>query len=679
MTPEQIDILLVEDNPAHAERIRRSFETAASPATLTVVQSLAEACTQVARQKPDVAIVNYLLPDDEWSELLAPDEESVSFPMVIMTSQGNEQRAIQALKAGALEYVVKSETALQEMPHTVERLLREWDNIVCRERAEKALQESEARLHSIIKSIPDIIYNLDSEGRITFVSDAVKRYGYSPDELIGTHFFELIHPEDRERAQYRFNERRTGDRSTRSLEVRLLRRNRGPIPSNVDAGAVDESPVLLVNAEGIYASRDSISQELVGTQGVARDITERKRLEQQLLQSQKIEAVGQLAGGIAHDFNNMLMAILTTCEFLILTTDPDDPKRQDIELIQEAGERASNLTQQILTFSRRQIQIPEVLDLNEVIDEMHKMLRRLIGENIELIRVSGADLDKVKADRTQIEQVVMNLVLNARDAMPQGGKLTIETKAAELDEGYAIQHLSVRPGRYVMLAVSDTGVGMDADTQSRIFEPFFTTKEEGHGTGMGLSTVFGIVEQNGGSIWTYSEVGVGTTFRIYLPQIEEEEEEEEGESSFDEIPRGTETILLVEDDHLVRQQVQRMLTRVGYDVLEAQNGNEALEICARPDGQIALLLTDVIMPQMSGKELADRLVEEIPEIKVIFMSGYADETIFHHGMLQPETIFIPKPFSGQTLATTVRQTLDGCEPDTTVPESPSCKDKTDSN
>ena len=675
MTPEQIDILLVEGNPAHAEQIRLSFETAASSATLTVVQSLAEARAQITRRPPDVAIIDRLLPDGEWIELLVPDEKRVPFPMVIVISQGDEQ----VLKEGALEYVVASETALLEMPRTVERLMREWDNIVRRKRAEKALQEYEARLHSIVKSIPDIIYSLDSEGRITFVSDAVKRYGYFPDELIGAHFFELIHPDDREKARYCFNERRTGDRSTRSLEVRLLRRDREPIPSSMDAGVVDESPVLLFNAEGIYASRDSRFQELVGTQGVARDITERKRLEEQLLQSQKIEAVGQLAGGIAHDFNNMLTAILTTCEFLMLTTDSDDPKREDIELIQEAGERASNLTQQILAFSRRQIQNPEVLDLNEVIGEMHKMLRRLIGENIELVRVSGADLDKVKADRTQIEQVVMNLVLNARDAMPQGGKLTIETTAAELDEGDAIPHPSVRPGRYVMLTVSDTGFGMDADTQSQIFEPFFTTKEEGHGTGMGLSTVFGIVEQNGGSIWTHSEVGVGTTFKIYLPKIEEEVEEGEDESSFEELPRGTERILLVEDDYLVRQQVQRMLIRAGYDVLEAQNGNEALEICARLDGQIALLLTDVIMPQMSGKELADRLVEEIPEIKVIFMSGYADETIIHHGMLQPETIFIPKPFSGKTLATTVRQTLDGCDSNTAVPELASCKEKTDSD
>ncbi|MBT4499651.1 MAG: response regulator [Gemmatimonadetes bacterium] len=657
MAEKSIEILLIESDLAHVELIRRSFEEEEQPVRLSCSQSLGEAHAHLIRSKPDIAIVNWVLPDGEGGEFLNVGEKS-SFPVVIMTSQGDEQVAVQAMKAGALDYVVKSETTLAAMPRTVERAMREWDHIVQRKQVEKALQESEIRLNSIIKSIPDIIYRLDPEGKITFISDAVKKYGYEPEDLLGVHISELVHPGDREKARYRLNERRTGSRSTRSLEVRLLKRDRRAIDFEIKTTSFDDAPVLLVNAEGIYFSSRPSAEGLLGTQGVARDITERKQLEEQLLQSQKMEAIGQLAGGIAHDFNNMLMAILTTCDFLILTSDADDPKRQEIELIKEAGERAANLTQQILAFSRRQVQRPEVLDLNEVIGEMHKMLRRLIGENIELVRRSNAELGKVNADRTQIVQIIMNLALNARDAMPRGGKLCIDMEDCKVDADYAFQHPTMQPGAYVKLTVSDTGEGIDAETRAHIFEPFFTTKEVGLGTGMGLPTVFGIVKQSGGFIWVDSEREKGTAFQIFLPRIEEEVGESGTESILGEELEGSETVLLVEDDGLLRKQVQRMLSRMGYRVLEAQDGEEALACCAQ-NGGIDLLLTDVVMPGMSGKELADRLSVELSELKVIYMSGYTDEMVVGHGVPQVGGFFMPKPFNIESLASTVRQALDG--------------------
>jgi PAS domain S-box-containing protein len=656
MSERPIDILLVEDNLAHVELIRRSFEDAEQPVWLSVAQSLGEAHAHIIHSKPDIAFVDWLLPDGEGGEFLNAGEKE-SFPIVIMTSQGNEQVAVQALKAGALDYVVKSETTLAAIPRTTDRAMREWDHIVQRKQAEKALQESEIRLNSIIKSVPDIIYRLDPEGKITFISDAVKKYGYEPDELLGVHISELVHPGDRERARYRINERRTGNRSTHSLEVRLLKKDHRAIDFEVKTTSLDDVPVLLVNAEGMYFPSRPCADGLLGTQGVARDITERKQLEEQLLQSQKMEAIGQLAGGIAHDFNNMLMAILTTCDFLILTSDADDPKLQEIELIKEAGERAANLTQQILAFSRRQVQRPEVLDLNEVIDEMHKMLRRLIGENIALVRRSNVELGKVNADRTQIEQVIMNLALNARDAMPRGGELCITTEDCEVDADYAFRYPSMPPGAYVRLTVSDTGEGMDAETRGRIFEPFFTTKEVGQGTGMGLPTVFGIVKQSEGFIWVDSEREEGATFEIFLPRIEKGEEAFDSEPILQEGLEGSETVLLVEDDELVRKQVQRMLVCMGYKVLEAQDGEEGLEICST-NGDVDLLLTDVVMPGMNGKELADRLSSEFSKLKVIYMSGYTDEMVIDHGVSQSGETFMPKPFNIDSLAVTIRQMLD---------------------
>jgi two-component system cell cycle sensor histidine kinase/response regulator CckA len=387
------------------------------------------------------------------------------------------------------------------------------------------------------------------------------------------------------------------------------------------------------------------------------DVTEGRRVEAQLRHAQKMEAVGRLAGSVAHDFNNLLSVILGYSSMLLADLKPIDPIRADIDLIRLAGEKAAALTRQLLAFSRQQVLAPRVLDLNEVVQGGERMLRRLLGEDIELIMRYDRNLARVRVDPGQIDQVVMNLALNARDAMPTGGKLTIETKDVVLDASYTAEHFGVTPGPYVMLAVSDTGLGMDKETQTRIFEPFFTTKEVGKGTGLGLSTVFGIVRQSGGNIWVYSELGGGSTFKVYLPRAEGEEPEP---VEFVEpvTLKGTETILLVEDQDEVRRVAQEILIRHGYHVIAAQNAGEALLSCERHPRTIHLLLTDVVMPQMSGRELADRLAKVRPEMKILYMSGYTDNAIVHHGILDSGIAYVQKPLIPDVLGRRVREVLD---------------------
>ncbi len=517
-------------------------------------------------------------------------------------------------------------------------------------RSEEALRESEERYRTILENIEDGYYEVDLPGNFTFFNDSLCRMlGYSRDELIGMGNDRYTDQENRKKLFQAFNSvYRTGE-PVKGFDWEVIRKDGKKVYGEVSVS-------LIRNSTG----------EPVGFRGIARDITERKRaekemaaLQEQLTQSQKMEAVGRLAGGVAHDFNNLLTVIKGYAQLSLLDLKENNSLLENIQEIQKATERATNLTRQLLAFSRRQILDPKVLDLNSLLRDTEKMLRRMIGEDIELVSRLSEGLGRVRIDPGQFEQVILNLAVNARDAMPSGGKFTIETANAQLGEGYALTHLGLSPGHYVRLSVSDTGVGMSREVQEKAFDPFFTTKEKGKGTGLGLSTVHGIVTQSGGKIWVYSEPGHGTTFKIYFPIINGELDTLNVIKGADSSPRGSETVLLVEDESSVRDLANRLLRQQGYRVLEAAHGEEALRLAQDSAGQkIHLLLTDVVLPQMSGKELADQLKTFRPDLKVLYMSGYTDFTVVHQGALTPGTHFLQKPFSLETLSQKVREALD---------------------
>jgi nitrogen-specific signal transduction histidine kinase/ActR/RegA family two-component response regulator len=393
-------------------------------------------------------------------------------------------------------------------------------------------------------------------------------------------------------------------------------------------------------------------------EGIVEDVTERRMLEQQLRQSQKMEAVGRLAGGVAHDFNNLLTVIRGYTEILLGDLPTGDPRGSELEEIMKASDRAGALTRQLLAFSRQQVLAPKVLNLNTIVLNMHNLLRRLLGEDVDLQTVLDPELGHVKADPSQIEQVLMNLAVNARDAMPMGGRLTVETANVDLAENWGRDIINAKPGPYVMIAMSDSGAGMDEATKARVFEPFFTTKEQGKGTGLGLSTAYGIVKQSDGYISVYSEVGIGSTFKVYLPRMNSQRDPAVSQLSTAATDRGTETVLLVEDEEGVRKLVLGILQRQGYQVLEATSGEEALEMVHEHNGKIDLLLSDVVLVGMSGRELSERMRIQMPTLKVIYMSGYTDDAIVRHGVLTESADFLQKPFSSDNLLRKVRGVLE---------------------
>jgi PAS domain S-box-containing protein len=495
---------------------------------------------------------------------------------------------------------------------------------------------------ALLESAAQAIVAIHRDGKIVLANrKAEEMFGYPREELLGSSI-EMLLPESMRSAHGREREEYFARPRVRPMGVGMdlagRRKDGSEFPAEVSLSHID-------TREGLFAI------------AFVSDISQRKRLEEQLVHAQKMEAVGRLAGGVAHDFNNMLTVISGYNRMILDELSPLDPLRGNAEEILKAAGRAAALTNQLLAFSRRQIMRPSVLDVNAVIASTEKMLRHLIGEDIQLMLNPARDAGNIRADPVHIEQAVVNLAVNARDAMPAGGRLAIETANVRLDETYARTHPGVQPGEFVMIAVSDTGHGMDAETRRHIFEPFFTTKETGKGTGLGLATVYGMVKQCGGDIWVYSEPGQGTTFKLYFPRVADPlDHSAAGEADPPRAFSG-ETILVVEDEETVRELTVRMLQCIGYKVLTAATGAEAVEISQAHAGYIALLLTDVVMPSMSGTQLADTLLAARPGMKVLYLSGYTENTVVHHGVLDPGVDFLPKPFGREALAKKIREIL----------------------
>jgi PAS domain S-box-containing protein len=495
---------------------------------------------------------------------------------------------------------------------------------------------------ALLESASQAIVSIDRGGRIVLANRRAEEiFGYSREELLGARI-EMLLPDSKraahshDRADY-FARPRTRPMGI-GMDLAGRRKDGVEIPVEVSLSYVEID-------EGVFAI------------AFVSDISRRKHLEEQLMHAQKMEAVGRLAGGVAHDFNNMLTVISGYNRMILDELSTMDPMRGYAEEILKAADRAAALTNQLLAFSRRQIMQPRVINVNAVMIQTQKMLQRLIGEDIELVLKLGANAGNIKADPGHVEQAIVNLAVNARDAMPLGGRLTIETAAVTLDEHYARTHMGVKPGDFTMIAVGDTGHGMDAETRRHIFEPFFTTKEKGKGTGLGLATVYGMIKQTGGDIWVYSEPGQGTTFKLYFPRVSEPVPESNGDDAALARHSGGETVLVVEDETAVRELTVRILQQLGYTILTASSGAEALVLSQTHAGHIDLLLTDVVMPNMSGRQLADQLQANRPATKVLYLSGYTEDAVVHHGVLDAGVDFLPKPFSREGLSKKMREVL----------------------
>ena len=638
--PASLHILLVEDRDEDAELVRRELKRAEISCRTRRVDT-AEGFRHALREfAPDLILADYSIPGfGGMAALEILRREAPLVPLIIVTGSLDEETAAACIKAGAADYVLKNR--LVRLGPAVSSALELRRSRAERAAAEAALKGNEQRFRALVEHSWDAVALFGADGAILYGSPATTRIlGYDLAEFTALNALDLIHPEDRDAVVGRLTESMANPRGRVDVAARVRHKDgswrylEGVLTNLLD----DPSVGAIVNNY--------------------RDATERRSLEQQVIQAQKMEAIGRLAGGVAHDFNNILTAIGGYTDLLLADLPPDDPRRQDVDEIHHAADRAAALTQQLLAFSRRQVLQPKVIDLNALVANVEKLLRRLLGEDVQLATALAEDVGRVRADPGQVEQVIVNLAVNARDAMPAGGRLTIETRNVDLDAAYAADHRTVVPGPYVLIAVSDTGSGMSADTQSHMFEPFFTTKEVGKGTGLGLATVYGIVKQSGGSIWVYSELGHGTTIKVYLPRVDEPAEPLAAPAFADpKSLRGTETILLVEDEPAVRGVARQVLARQGYTVLEAPDGHTALTMVGAGGPSVDLVLTDVVMPGMSGRTLADQLRRRCPGLRVLYMSGYTDDAIVRHGMLEPGLAYLQKPFRPDALVQKVREVL----------------------
>jgi len=585
------------------------------------------------------------------AELFLPEVGRAIWARDRKVLQGGETKTYEEFgtAAGVTRLYLATKGPFRDPDGKVVGLLGICRDITERKRAEEEVRQSQEKLRMHIESTPLAVVEWDLQFRVVSWNASAERiFGYTREEAMGQHGHFIV------------------PRSVRPLVDKVWQE------LLAGKGGKHGSPNDNVTKNGRTISCEWYNSPLVdaagrvlGVASFAQDVTERVALEERLLQSQKMEAIGGLAGGIAHDFNNLLTVILGYTQFL---SDGLAPGRlaDSTGQIKSAAERAAGITRQLLAFSRKQVLSPRIIDLNDIVANLDSLLRRLIGEDIEVLTVPAADLGSVRADPGQVEQVIMNLALNARDAMPRGGKLTLETANAELDEAYAEEHQPLTPGRYVMLAVTDTGLGMTPDVQARIFEPFFTTKEVGKGTGLGLSTVYGIIKQSGGYIWVYSEPGQGTSFKIYFPRVEQPAQTVGSDKRFGAVQPGTETILLVEDDPQLRDLTSTVLAQCGYKVLVAGSPEEGLEISKANHQDIRLLITDVVMPRMNGRQLAEQVLKIAPDMRVLYISGYTSDAIVHYGVLDEGLWFLSKPFTLAALVNKVREILDApnAEPET---------------
>jgi PAS domain S-box-containing protein len=762
MAADPLRVLIIEDVPMDAELVEYELGRARIPFEARRVDTRERFLAELDAFGPDVILSDYTLPRfDGMAALELARSHAPATPFLIVTGSINEETAVGAMKAGAADYLLKSNLArigpaiegalarirartekaraenalrrseanlravfndglqafvlvdtdgiVQALNRTAEawserfrgRRLREGDHIFDfnpeaaaavrsalageagsverrlrdaggseswfetthapvvdedgrvigvslnardvseRKYAERALRESEARYRDLFDNASDLVCATDREGRFLYVNRAWHEgTGYSDTELTALRFGDLVHSESKARCAEVMERALAGETLTH-VELTLMPRSGIPIvvEGNLSGARQADGSVLL---RGIY-----------------RDVTERKRVDEQLRRAERMQAAGRLAGGMAHEVNNMMTGVIGFAEFLLRGLPPDDPRRSEVQEIIRAGSRAADVTRQLLAFTRQQLMHPEVLAINDVVLGLEKMLRHSLGENHELeLRLDG-DLGEIRADRGQLEQVLINLILNARDALSARGRVTIATAAAELDEVYAARHgdVGIAPGAYVLLSVTDTGCGMDPEVQAKIFEPFFTTKPVGQGTGLGLSTVYGIVKQSGGFIWSYSEPGLGSTFKVYLPVLLVAPAEPPPSTPV--APRGgSETVLVVEDEDVVRSMACRGLREHGYTVLEARNGAEALALVEENPGSIHLVVSDVVMPEVGGRELAARLIVLDPTLPVLYISGYTGEDVVQRGLMDADAPFQQKPFTPDGLARSVRELLD---------------------
>jgi two-component system cell cycle sensor histidine kinase/response regulator CckA len=662
VSPSRGSILVVDDTPANLDLLTRMLRKQGYTVHAACEGPLA--LRFLRSTLPDLVLLDIMMPGMDGYEVcgrLQADARTANIPVIFISSADHVIDKVRAFACGAVDYVVKpfqpeevlarigTHLSLRDLRLDLEARVHERTaelvdtnvrlhrEIAERSRAEDAALRSAAEISHLYNHAPCGYHSLDEQGTVVRVNDTELAWlGRTRQEVLGKmKMVELIAPEDRERFQAHLAEV-MGGTDVRDLEYNLIRKDGSSLP-------------VLLNANAL---KDAAGRFLM-TSATVTNIAARKSLEQQLRQSQKMEAIGRLAGGVAHDFNNLLTVILGYSKLALSRLSPSDILYEQMEEIRKAGQRASALTTQLLAFSRRQILRPQVLDLNAVVGEMERMLRRLIGEQIDLLTVLDPGLGSVRADPGQIEQVIMNLAVNARDAMADGGKLTIETLNVEVGQAGG-DHFSVPPGCYAVLAISDTGEGIDDSIKAHIFEPFFTTKGTGKGTGLGLSTVHGIVHQSGGHVAVHSQKGCGTSFRIYLPRVEGKTPTVETRLPKPRETHGQETVLLVEDEESVRTLAADVLRGAGYAVLEAPNPDRALSVCDAHPGLIDLLVTDVVMPQMNGPDLASKVLERWPRVRVLYISGYSET---ERGVLAAAA-FLPKPFSPDDLRDKVRQVLD---------------------